>query len=56
MVSPISNEDDTWEALEDCTFNALPYAEITVTVSDAGYLEHLTPGMRWGTTMTGHVC
>lgn len=45
-----------WDLIQDRPFDEFPYAEITVTVSDAGYLEHLTPGMRWGTTMTGHVC
>ncbi|MFG1685406.1 hypothetical protein ACGFNP_34960 [Nonomuraea sp. NPDC049269] len=45
-----------WELLGDCSFADYPYAEIVVTVSDAGYLEHLVAGMRWDTTMTGHVC
>ncbi|MEW1846177.1 hypothetical protein AB0392_50185 [Nonomuraea angiospora] len=45
-----------WDLLNDRSFAELPYAEIVVTVSDAGYLEHLVAGMRWATTMTGHVC
>ncbi|MEW1848294.1 hypothetical protein AB0392_60925 [Nonomuraea angiospora] len=45
-----------WKLLRDRTFADLPYAEIVVTVSDAGYLEHMVAGMRWDTTMTGHVC
>ncbi|WP_171170097.1 hypothetical protein [Streptomyces sp. I05A-00742] len=45
-----------WELLRDRPFSELPYAEIVVTVSDAGYLEHMVAGMRWATTMTGHVC
>jgi hypothetical protein len=40
----------------DRSFADLPYAEIVVTVSDEGYLEHIVAGMRWDTTMTGHVC
>jgi hypothetical protein len=44
------------ELLRDRSFADRPYAEIVVTVSDVGYLEHMVAGMRWGTTMTGHVC
>ncbi|MFF2850060.1 hypothetical protein ACFVT5_27550 [Streptomyces sp. NPDC058001] len=32
-----------------------PYREITVTVRDPDYLEHLVTGMRWSTTHTGYV-
>ncbi len=52
-------ELDVWDGLElgeDYSFAEIPYAEIAVTVSDAGYLEHMVAGMRWDTTMTGHVC
>ncbi|MEU0568916.1 hypothetical protein ABZ297_26560 [Nonomuraea sp. NPDC005983] len=52
-------ELDVWDGLEleeDYSFTEIPYAEILVTVSDAGYLEHMVAGMRWDTTMTGHVC
>ncbi|WP_173092171.1 hypothetical protein [Actinomadura verrucosospora] len=52
-------ELDVWDGLElgeDYSFVEIPYAEILVTVSDAGYLEHVVAGMRWDTTMTGHVC
>ncbi|HEY9367044.1 hypothetical protein [Streptomyces sp.] len=52
-------ELDVWDGLEleeDYSFAEIPYAEIVVTVSDAGYLEHMVAGMRWDTTMTGHVC
>ncbi|MEV0373349.1 hypothetical protein AB0I10_26640 [Streptomyces sp. NPDC050636] len=45
-----------WDLFEDRSFAELPYAEIVVTVRDAGYLEHMVAGMRWDTTMTGHVC
>ncbi|MEV6151323.1 hypothetical protein AB0L53_13365 [Nonomuraea sp. NPDC052129] len=45
-----------WDLLRDHSFAKLPCAEIAVTVSDAGYLEHMVAGMRWATTMTGHVC
>lgn len=44
-----------WKILRDRTLAEQPYAEIAVTVSDAGYLEHLVAGMRWDTTMTGEV-
>ncbi|WP_431775879.1 hypothetical protein [Streptomyces cucumeris] len=50
---------DVWDGLElkeDYSFTEIPYAEIVVTVCDAGYLEHMVAGMRWDTTMTGHVC
>jgi hypothetical protein len=47
---------DTRKLLRDRSFADRPYAEFVVTVSDAGYLEHLVAGMRWDTTMTGHVC
>lgn len=47
---------DIWDVLYDKDFPDLPYAGITLTVSDPGYLEHLVAGMRWETTMTGHVC
>ncbi|MDA2809866.1 hypothetical protein O4J56_04375 [Nocardiopsis sp. RSe5-2] len=52
-------ELDVWEGLEpeeDHSFAEIPYVEITVTVSDPGYLEHMAAGMRWDTTMTGEVC
>ncbi|MEU9832462.1 hypothetical protein AB0D67_13105, partial [Streptosporangium sp. NPDC048047] len=45
-----------WELLRNRSFAERPYAEIAVTVSDAGYLEHMAAGMRWDTTMTEHVC
>lgn len=45
----------TWRLLRDRPFDEWPYAEITVTVSDAGYLEHLAGGgMRWSTAQTGY--
>ncbi|MFF0725583.1 hypothetical protein [Streptomyces sp. NPDC004134] len=47
---------DVWDLFGDHTLAELPYADIVLTVSDAGYLEHMAPGMRWETTMTGHVC
>ncbi|AUH41464.1 hypothetical protein [Streptomyces sp. CMB-StM0423] len=47
---------DVWDLFGDHTLAELPYAEIVVTVSDAGYLEHMAAGMRWDTTMTGDVC
>jgi hypothetical protein len=50
------NDDDVWDLFEDRPITEHPYAEIAVTVSDAGYLEHMVAGMRWHTTMTGHVC
>ncbi|WP_414504072.1 hypothetical protein [Streptomyces sp. NEAU-L66] len=54
---PADLDDYTvWKLLQTCSFAELPYAEIAVTVSDAGYLEHMVAGMRWSTTMTGHVC
>ncbi|GAA3226980.1 hypothetical protein [Nonomuraea helvata] len=49
-------EYGVWEVLEDRSLAELPYAEIVVTVCDTGYLEHMVAGMRWATTMTGHVC
>lgn len=52
-------ELDVWDGLElkeDYSLADIPYVEIVVTVSDAGYLEHLVAGMRWETTMTGDVC
>ncbi|MGA4992658.1 hypothetical protein [Nonomuraea bangladeshensis] len=51
-------ELDVWDGLElgeDHSFNEIPYAEIVVTVSDPGYLEHMVAGMRWDTTMTGEL-
>ncbi|MCX5444038.1 hypothetical protein [Streptomyces nigrescens] len=54
---PADLDDYTvWKLLRTCSFAELPYAEIAVTVSDAGYLEHMVAGMRWSRTMTGHVC
>lgn len=54
---PADLEDwDVWDVFEDHSIAELPYAEIVVTVSDVGYLEHMVAGMRWDTTMTGHVC
>lgn len=47
---------DVWDLFGDHSIAELPYAEIVVTVSDVGYLEHMVSGMRWDTTMTGHVC
>lgn len=47
---------DVWDLFGDHTLAELPYAEIVVTVSDAGYLDHMVAGMRWNTTMTGGVC
>ncbi|WP_431916693.1 hypothetical protein [Nonomuraea jabiensis] len=47
---------EVWGLFEDHSLARLPYAEIVVTVSDAGYLEHMVAGMRWDTTMTGDVC
>ncbi|MFB4271394.1 hypothetical protein [Nonomuraea sp. GTA35] len=35
-------------------FSEYPYVDITVAVSDAGYLEHMAGGMRWSTTHTGY--
>ncbi|MEU7314358.1 hypothetical protein [Streptomyces sp. NPDC007083] len=50
------DDDGVWKLLSGRSFAERPYAEIVVTVSDAGYLEHMVAGMRWETTMTGHVC
>ncbi|MEU8831806.1 hypothetical protein [Streptomyces sp900116325] len=50
------DDDDVWDLFEDHSIAELPYAEIVVAVSDASYLEHMVAGMRWETTMTGHVC
>lgn len=47
---------EVWDVFGEHSLAELPYAEVVVTVSDAGYLEHMAPGMRWDTTMTGHVC
>ncbi|MFG2891349.1 hypothetical protein [Streptomyces sp. NPDC048248] len=47
---------EVWDLFGDHSIAELPYAEVVVTVSDAGYLEHMAAGMRWDTTMTGHVC
>ncbi|MGX2996582.1 hypothetical protein JNUCC64_20295 [Streptomyces sp. JNUCC 64] len=43
----------TWRLLDGRPLEDHPYAEITVKVSDAGYLEHLVPGTRWSTAGTG---
>lgn len=50
------DDSDVWDVFGDHSLAELPYAGIVVTVSDAGYLEHMVAGMRWDTTMTGHVC
>ncbi|MGW1363072.1 hypothetical protein ACWCQP_37390 [Streptomyces chartreusis] len=47
------DDSRVWKLLRD---RELPYAEISVTVSDAGYLEHMIAGMCWDTTMMGYVC
>ena len=44
-----------WRLLETRPFEDRPYVDITVTVSDPAYLEHMTDGMRWSTTHTGRV-
>lgn len=44
----------TWLVLRERPFEGRPYAEISVTVSDPAYLEHLRPGMRWSTTHMGY--
>ncbi|MFF2024500.1 hypothetical protein ACFVW2_22180 [Streptomyces sp. NPDC058171] len=45
----------TWRLLDGRPFEEQPYAEVVVKVTDAGYLEHLTDGMRWSTARTGAV-
>lgn len=39
-----------WPLLMTRPFEKRPYADITVTVSDARYLTHMTPGLRFRTT------
>ncbi|NBE57071.1 hypothetical protein [Streptomyces boluensis] len=41
----------TWALLTTRPFTKWPYADIVVTVSDPGYLEHMTAGMRWSTAV-----
>ncbi|MEV0373348.1 hypothetical protein AB0I10_26635 [Streptomyces sp. NPDC050636] len=40
-----------WELLNTRPFEKQPYADITFTVTDARYLKHLTPGLRWRTAI-----
>ncbi|GAA4635396.1 hypothetical protein GCM10023196_080710 [Actinoallomurus vinaceus] len=46
-------EDELDGLLRDRPLEARPYAEFTVEVSGAQYLEHLSGGMRWSTTYSG---
>jgi hypothetical protein len=43
-----------WALVRTRPRSAYPYVDITATVSDEGYLEHMAGGMRWGTTHTGY--
>jgi hypothetical protein len=40
-----------WELMTTRPFEERPYADITFTVTDARYLKHLTPGLRWRTAI-----
>ncbi|QKW08365.1 hypothetical protein HUT18_20305 [Streptomyces sp. NA04227] len=44
-----------WSLLASRPFEERPYADITVTVTDAALLAHMAAGMRWSTTHTGLV-
>jgi hypothetical protein len=43
--------NDGWELMTTRPFEERPYADITFTVTDARYLKHLTPGLRWRTAI-----
>lgn len=43
--------DEGWELIVTRPFKERPYADITFTVTDARYLKHLTPGLRWRTAI-----
>lgn len=43
-----------WTVIRNRAFEDRPYADITVTVSDPGYLGHLAAGMRWSSTAHGY--
>lgn len=43
-----------WMRLRTRPFTRRPYVDISVTVNDDGYLEHLADGMRWSTAHTGY--
>ncbi|MDX3224351.1 hypothetical protein [Streptomyces sp. ME19-01-6] len=45
----------TWRFLDTLPFDKQPCADITVTVCDPSYLEHMVGGARWSTTHTGRV-
>ncbi|GAA3942097.1 hypothetical protein GCM10023085_24750 [Actinomadura viridis] len=40
-----------WELICARPFDERPYADITFTVTDARYLKHLSPGLRWRTAV-----
>ncbi len=42
---------DGWKLIMDRPFEERPYADITFTVTEARYLKHLTPGLRWRTAV-----
>ncbi|KPC66266.1 hypothetical protein [Streptomyces chattanoogensis] len=42
-----------WTLITTRPFSEWPSADITVTVRDAGYLEHMVDGMRWSTAHAG---
>ncbi|MFC4009116.1 hypothetical protein ACFOY2_17925 [Nonomuraea purpurea] len=48
------SEYRTWVLLRERPFSSRPYVDLTATVSDASYVEHLIGGMRWSTTQTGY--
>ncbi|XVQ06521.1 hypothetical protein ACQP1W_28125 [Spirillospora sp. CA-255316] len=41
--------EEGWGLINTRPFKKRPYAEITFTVTDARYLKHFSPGMRWRT-------
>ncbi|MFJ9852164.1 hypothetical protein [Streptomyces sp. NPDC101150] len=41
--------EEGWELIVTRPFEERPYADITFTVTDARYLKHLIPGLRWRT-------
>ena len=43
-----------WPVIRIRSMDERPYSDITVTVGDPGYLEHLTAGMRWSSTAHGY--
>lgn len=50
------DDGETWHFIADRSDVEHPYAEIVLTVSDPGYLEHLSAGMRWGTAAFEGIC